>query len=384
MTPLTPLDDPSASSPVAPESEHLTAGAGTARLRARSRRSLSALIAVSGLLLWAALTAPRMVAFMPQAAGAPSAIASWINSALVAGGGGTTTSGLALGGARAPLACSSSSASAFGSNLVVPQDAWVCGDALVMGGNLDVRGRVQGSAQVIGGNVTISGEVDGDVTAVGGNITVESSAVTHGKLDAIGGHVILRPGVNAQVATTDTLQQDWGPSQGGPWAWRDIPPAASSFWLGLLFWVSASIGLCAFVPEAVGHVRYTVARRFLLSGVSGAVVALVGVVLGAALFVTCIGIPVTLLIALALWVAWVVGTVAFASWLGASLLRGLRHNAEPSLLVSSLLGVLILCLLKSAPVVGVVVSLLVGCVGLGAAGLTLLSARRVSYARLRW
>ena len=31
-----------------------------------------------------------------------------------------------------------------------------------------------------------------------------------------------------------------------------------------------------------------------------------------------------------------------------------------------------------------VVSLMVGCVGLGAAGLTLLSARRVSYARLRW
>ena len=109
-----------------------------------------------------------------------------------------------------------------------------------------------------------------------------------------------------------------------------------------------------------------------------------GAVLGAALFVTCIGIPVTLLIALTLWVAWVVGTVAFASWLGASLLRGLRHNAEPSLLVSSLLGVLILCLLKSAPVVGVVVSVLVGCVGLGAAGLTLLSARRVSYAHLRW
>jgi hypothetical protein len=102
------------------------------------------------------------------------------------------------------------------------------------------------------------------------------------------------------------------------------------------------------------------------------------------LFITCIGIPVTLVIALALWVAWVAGTVAFASWLGASLLRGTRRDRDPSLLLSTLLGVLILCLLKSAPVVGPVVSLIVGVVGLGAAALTLLSARRVPYVRLRW
>lgn len=349
--------------------------------RGRTRRSLAALVAVVGLLLWAALTAPRMVAFMPQMAGASSAATSWINSTLA--GASPSSSGLALSGSRAPQACTASSASAFGSNLVVPQSAWVCGDALAVGGNLAVQGRVQGSAQAIGGNVTISGEVDGDVTAVGGNITVQSGAVTHGQLDAVGGHVILQPGVSAQV-TTNTLEQNWSPGPNGSWTWHDAPPAASAFWLGLLFWVSAAIGLSAFVPEAVGHVRYTIARRFLYSGVAGAVIGVVGLVVGVALLLTCIGIPVTILIGLALWLAWVVGTVAFASWLGASLLRGLRHNYNPSLLVSSLLGIVILCLLKSAPVVGTVVSLMVGCVGLGAAGLTLLSARRVSYAHLRW
>jgi hypothetical protein len=142
--------------------------------------------------------------------------------------------------------------------------------------------------------------------------------------------------------------------------------------------------LTAFVPEAVGHVRYTIARRFLLSGVTGAVIGFVGVLLGAALFLTCLGIPVTLAIALAMWLAWVVGTVAFGSWLGASLLRGMRHNHEPSLMASTLLGVLLLSLLKALPIAGPVVSVIVGCVALGAASLTLLSARRVSYARLRW
>jgi hypothetical protein len=154
--------------------------------------------------------------------------------------------------------------------------------------------------------------------------------------------------------------------------------------LGLLFWVSASVGLTTFVPESVGHVRYTIARRMMVSGVAGAVVGLVGALLAVALFLTCLGIPVTLVIALAMWLAWVIGTVAFGSWLGASFLRGLRHGHDSSLFASTLLGVILLCLLKALPVAGTVVSLFVGCVALGAAALTLLSARRVSYARLRW
>jgi len=390
MTLLRPPEDPtttplttSATPERAPHFGPLSPGSSASSAGDRVRRSLAAFAAVVGLLLWASLSAPRVMAFTPQMASASSATAGWISSAL--SGGGQTPSGLALSGSRAaPLACSASSASAVGSDLVVPKDAWICGDALVVGGNLEAQGRIQGSAQAIGGNVIISGEVDGDVTAVGGNITVKSGAVTHGKLDAVGGHVILQPGVTAQAATTNTLEQNWSPGPNGSWAWHDVAPAASAFWLGLLFWVSAAIGLSVFVPEAVGHVRYTIARRFLVSGAVGVVIGAVGLVAGVALFLTCIGIPVTLLIGLALWLAWVIGTVAFASWLGASLLRGLRHSYNPSLLISSVLGVVILCLLKSAPVVGGVVSLMVGCVGLGAAGLTLLSARRVSYARLRW
>ena len=345
----------------------------------RSRR-LSAFVALVGLLIWASLTAPQVLAFSPQVASFSSSTTRWLSDTLRSGGQPT---GLALASVNTPQACSSQSASTVGSNLVVPANAWVCGDALAVGGNLDVQGHVQGSAQAIGGDVSISGEVDGDVTAVGGDITVHAGALTRGNLDSIGGHIIIEPGASAQTPVTN-FEQNWYPGQNGPTTFHMQPPEASSFWLGLLFWVSAAIGLSAFLPEVVGHVRYTIARRFLISGFSGTLVGVVGVVIGAALFVTCIGIPVALVIALTLWVAWVVGTVAFASWLGASLLRGTRRDHDPSLLLSTLLGVAILCLLKSAPVVGPVVSLIVGVVGLGAAALTLLSARRVSYAHLRW
>jgi hypothetical protein len=350
---------------------------------ARRGRLFSALVALIGLLIWGSFTAPQALAFAPQFASLSLTSTHWLSGVFTRGASGAQTSGLALGSVNAPQVCSSASASAVGSSLVVPAGVWVCGDALAVGGNLDVQGHVQGSAQAIGGNVTISGEVDGDVTAVGGDITVQSGALTRGKLDSVGGRVIIAPGATAQTPEP-SVEQQWYGGHNTPTAFHMLAPQASSFWLGLLFWESAAIGLSAFLPEAVGHVRYTIARRFLLSGFSGALIGVVGVVVGAALFLTCIGIPVTLVIALAMWLAWVIGTVAFGSWLGASLLRGVRRNHDPSLLLSTLLGILILCLLKSAPVVGTVVSLLVGVVALGAATLTLLSARRVSYARLRW
>lgn len=346
--------------------------------RAPRRRALSATIALIGMLTWASFTAPQIIALAPQLASYSTATTGWL-SGVWSGAG--HPSAMALGSVSAPAACSSASASAVGSNLVVPAGAWVCGDALAVGGDLDVRGRVQGSAQAIGGNVIISGEVDGAVTAVGGDIRLEPGAITRGRLDAMGGHVIVEPGASAQ-AQAQSVEQYWPGGHNGPTPFHLLAPEASSFWLGLLFWVSAAFGLSAFLPEVVGHVRYTIARRFIVSGAMGAVVGLIGAALGAVLFVTCIGIPVTVAIAIAMWIAWVVGTVAFASWLGASLLRGVRLDS--SLLASTLLGVVILSLLKAAPVVGPVVSLIVGVVGLGAALLTLISARRVSYARLRW
>jgi hypothetical protein len=248
---------------------------------------------------------------------------------------------------------------------------------------VDVQGHVQGSAQAIGGSVTISGEVDGDVTAVGGDITVRPGALTRGNLDSIGGRVIVESGAVVEATATNT-DTSWYSGHRALRTFHTVPPGTASFLLGLLFWVSASVGLTTFVPESVGHVRYTIARRMMVSGVAGAVVGLVGALLAVALFLTCLGIPVTLVIALAMWLAWVIGTVAFGSWLGASFLRGLRHGHDSSLFASTLLGVILLCLLKALPVAGTVVSLFVGCVALGAAALTLLSARRVSYARLRW
>lgn len=353
------------------------------RYSARSRpRGAAALLALLGLLIWAAAVTPQLVSLIPQGAQLPLLATRWLSNFGAGPRSGPPVGEIAASG-RPALACTTQTIGAFGSDLLVPASMWVCGDAQAIGGSVTVAGHVQGDAQAIGGNVIVSGEVDGDVTALGGNITIQPGGHVQGKLHAVGGHVIIQPGGLAdQTAPVSTVSLF--PSHPAPSWFHPLAPETSSFWLSLLFWVSATFGLTAFVPEAVGHVRYTIARRFLMSGVSGALIGLLGVVLAVALFLTCLGIPLTLAIGVLLWLAWVIGTVAFGSWLGASLLRGLRRRREPSLLGSSLLGVLILSLLKTLPVAGGVVSVIVGCVGLGAALLTLISARRVSYAHLRW
>ena len=51
-------------------------------------------------------------------------------------------------------------------------------------------------------------------------------------------------------------------------------------------------------------------------------------------------------------------------------------HRQPSLRVSAILGVIILCVLKALPVAGAIIGIVAGMVALGAAMLTLLSARR--------
>lgn len=350
----------------------------------RRRRALSALLAVLGMFIWAVAAAPQIVSLAPQGARLPLITTHWISGlgSFIHTGQPVEAMTSSANGPGIAAACSTPNASAIGSNLRVPENAWVCGDALAVGGNVIVQGRVQGNAQAIGGGVIVSGEVGGDVIAIGGDITVQPGGHVHGKLQAVGGHIIIEPGAFAeQVAPVNANPLSNNHSATN--TFHLFAPEASSFLLGLLFWVSAALGLTAFIPEAVGHVRYTIAHRFLLSGFSGAILGAIGLLLAAALFLTCLGIPVTVAIGVAMWLAWVTGTVAFGSWLGASLLRGLGIR-EPSLLLASLLGVILLSLLKALPVAGIVVSVTVGCVALGASIITLLSARRVSYAHLRW
>lgn len=333
------------------------------------------LVSIGGMLAWIGLSFLRIGAATPPGAAwlinSWSSLSSWSWSSLPVTSPRATVA--ASGPAQAhPLQCGSSGLSSIGSALTIRPEEVVCGDVLVIGGDADVEGEIRGSLQVIGGNTTVAGIVTGDISDVGGDITVQGGGRVDGATHAIGGSVLIAP---------DAIVRDVGTDIQGP---RDLtrPPGLSfsidvgAFWLSLLFWLSATLGITLFAPEMVGQVRYTVSRHFLLSGTIGALSAIVAGVIAVALVFTCIGIPIALLIAVTAWAGWVVGAVGVGAWLGSLLFGGPGKSRQPSLMASALLGSTILCVIKALPVLGEIVGVVVGAVALGAAILTLLSARR--------
>lgn len=300
----------------------------------------------------------------------------------------------AVGGALfTPGACTESSVSAIGKNVVVDPGEWVCGDVSAYGGSIGVFGRVDGTVQsvggngtiagmvqgavdVVGGSVTVSGNVSGDVSTVGGNIDIQPGAHIGGNVHAVGGTV----SIARQASVGGTVEQGFFPHNGGPMHWLGYDGTKSFPWLGILLWVLAGAGIARFLSEPLTRVR-SIARTEVLSSAGAGAIALIGGAIGVVvLFITCLGIPLALLLAAALWAGWVLGTVAIGSWLGEYLLaRTSSRDRAP--LVSTMLGTGLIALSESLPCLGGIIALGVGCVGLGACVLAVIEARRIRHLR---
>ncbi len=353
------------------------------RTRLTSRSTIFiALLSAFGLAAWLVLTILTSGSVTPPGIALISGIFNQWRTSGITGGDLSHTNGYVSGNHQfmtTPLQCDSSGTSSLGTDLSIPSTEVICGDVMVVGANVTVQGEVRGAIQVIGGNAFISGVVTGDITVIGGNISVQTGGKVYGAAHAIGGTVITAPNTIVNNTGND-IQSPHDLTQAPGF---NLSIDIGSFWLSLLFWMSAALGLTALTPEMIGHVRYTIRRRFFLSGIIGAILALAAGIVSVALVFTCLGIPLALAIAVVTWFGWVVGTVGLGAWLGSALFGGSRSSHPPSLIVSAILGVLILSILKAIPVAGPFIGYLAGAIALGATTLTLLSARRISYTHLR-
>lgn len=100
----------------------------------------------------------------------------------------------------------------IGSSLSVPAGERCEGDALVIGGDLVVRGTVEGHAIALWGGVWIEGRVAGDVVGLGGAGTLRSGAHVSGNATVLGGP--LHQAAGAAVG---------GSVLGTAWGFRRLP-----------------------------------------------------------------------------------------------------------------------------------------------------------------
>jgi hypothetical protein len=278
----------------------------------------------------------------------------------------TTAAGL-----TPPIPCTSRDTGAFRQSITIGKDQHVCGNVVVFDGNVSVAGVVDGNVTVVGGTGVISGTVNGSITALDANLHLVSGATVSGSIQVVGGSVERDPnvfvggsidqGINPQHISSSQFQM-MGSSYAFPWS-------------HLLFWVLASIAVTALFPRHVALVRRAARDSLPSAFLVGIVSAIVGSVLAIALFVTCLGIPLAILVAAALAIASVVGTIALGLWLGERLL-GQSTISRRASVFPAMVGVTLLALAETIPCAGGVLTVLTSCVGLGASVLALLYSRR--------
>jgi hypothetical protein len=191
----------------------------------------------------------------------------------------------------------------FGEDIVIPAGKVIEGDVVAFGGSVTVLGRVKGSCTAIGGSVRVKGNgaVEGDAVSMGGTVSTGDSATVGGS--------------NVSLGSIDAGRfKHWGPWMGavgllGTGAWL----AQTIFWI-LLTLLFSWLSLVLFRDRLLyaGRLLTEQFGKSFLYGLLGwigmvfavpvGIVALVlfSVLAIVILCITIIGIPVAILVAIAM------------------------------------------------------------------------------------
>jgi hypothetical protein len=270
------------------------------------------------------------------------------------------TAGLLVAAGPAAAAPGGDSRVALNGPVDVPPGTTV-DDVFSLNGPVTVRGTVEGDAVALNGPVNVTGSVQGDLVALNGQATVADGA-------EVGGDVVFGD-EQPLVASLDAIggevePADWDPT-GPPWA----GVSDDLGWLGFAGgWLSVTLGALAvgllFLRVAPGGAEAALKSALGRPGASigyGAALFF-GLPIAAALaMVTVIGIPLGVVMLLALVPLYALGYATSAWVLGKVVLKDRRKAV-----VAFLAGLAILRAVALVPVVGAVVGLAATVIGLGA------------------
>ena len=256
---------------------------------------------------------------------------------------------------------------------------------------------------VIFGDATIEGRVDQNVIVILGSAQLKSTAVIDGSLVVIGGHVQAAEGAQVHddlFVGGGGLEAPAGFAPGGqyvgigsstfdgyfrdlvPWLtrgllWgRPIVPGLSWVWtIALMFFLMnllLNVVFDAPVKAAAATLRATPLSTFM----SGLLVMLLAGPICLLLAVSVIGLAVVPFLMCALLIAAVLGKIAFARWIGMSVVHQDDVDNRGQSMRSFLIGSAVMCIAYMIPVLGFVTWALAGVFGLGASTLAFMSAYR--------
>jgi hypothetical protein len=280
----------------------------------------------------------------------------------------------------------------FGDNFTLESGEIMNGNLFVFGGNatLEQDSLLNGFILLFGGNLEIFGTVDGSIALFGGNVMLGPTAVVEGDINALGGSVDRDPGavIEGQVNTNQEgpfwiipfsgwsgLSQEWNvPGLNTNW-FAGYNPFVQLLWgiVRTFLWAVFAMLVVMLLTKPTERVASTVVKQPLASGGLGCLTAIVVPLVIVVLAITICFIPVSLLLALALVIAWAFGVIAIGLELGKRIAVIFKGEWHPALAAG--VGTFILVLVMYGidaviPCVGWLPKLIVAILGIGAVLLT--------------
>lgn len=290
---------------------------------------------------------------------------------------------LAFGGAVPALAATQQSGDQVctGNNITVGSGQSV-GNILAFGCNVEVQqgGTVNGSIADFGGNVQIAGTVNGSIATFGGNVLLTETAMVNGQVATMGGNYSSAPGAVVRGRTSTPPIAPIPP----------IPPTPPvqgfinrqlNFGFDILGGIITALAFAAlgalvviFAPNATKRVSSAVQAKPLNTAGVGCLTLIVFPILAILLVITLIGIPIAFLLGVVTWAAWIFGGIAIGLLAGEKILGALKvKDVLP--VIAVMLGIVLLMLIGQIPILGWLVSCVLGLIGLGAVVMTRFGTR---------
>jgi hypothetical protein len=269
----------------------------------------------------------------------------------------------------------------FGGTYTLAAGEELDGSLYVIGGSatLENGSHVTGDVMLAGGTLQSNGRIDGDVLAVGGLVDLGEFAVVGGDVASLGAQIIKADGARIEGTERNLA--------GGPIQFKlpggVTPPRIDvlvnpvwnvlSFFFTAFLWAVLAIMVVLFLPRQVERTSQAVVTQPLISGGLGLLTLVVVPPLLVLIAITLIGIPISLVGAFLLVIAWAFGMIAVGAEVGKRLAQVLKQ--EWAFAVAAGLGTFTLVVVVNGfesliPCIGWLARLLVAMVGIGAVLLT--------------
>jgi len=273
----------------------------------------------------------------------------------------------------------------FGGNITIEKNANVNGSIIIFGGNITLAEdtAVSGDMALFGGKITASGEVNGDIVLFGGQASLESAAVINGNIATFGGQVIREPGATVSGEITNNTPPSVSASPNSPDAPNPtnvpfVDVNVNPLWeLVSVFGRAVAIAvvgmlLTLFLQPQLERASSAFVRQPFITGAYGLLAVIVLPVVILFLSITLILIPIALIVALAIPLAWLFGMIVLGQEIGDRFAKAINQIWAPVL--STGLGtftlVLLTGLMSMIPCIGWLGSFIITLLALGIAAMT--------------